>query len=142
MSSGTVRRFLREVSGVKGMLNPVEYGYDARQPLQGIIAHLTQACGGNVHEQDVVKATASSFIAGREPQNAVDLGTISNFCSRNARESWISYDFRARRVLPTSYTIRSCGAGAGVAILDRGYSRARWMERSGLLSILARTAGT
>ena len=95
------------------MLNPVEYGYDARQPLQGIIAHLTQACGGNVHEQDVVKATASSFIAGWEPQNAVDLGTISNFCSRNARESWISYDFRARRVLPTSYTIRSCGAGAG-----------------------------
>ena len=43
-----------------------------------------------------------------KPENAVDLWLDSEFCSKNAPNSWIRYDFKGRRVTPTSYSIRSC----------------------------------
>ena len=78
-------------------------------PLNGIIAHLTRECGGNVHEQGFVEVTASSFGGGEDPKYAVDLGTNKRFCSIDEPNSWIRYDFKGRRVAPTSYSIRSHG---------------------------------
>ena len=75
------------------------------KPLDGIIARLTRVCGGNVHEKGVVTVTASS---GRRLRNAVDLGSNSEFCSKDSPNSWICYDFGGRRMTPTSYSIRSC----------------------------------
>ena len=75
------------------------------KPLDGIIAHLTRECGGNVHEQGVIEVTASS--GGTTSPNAVDLGSGSCFFSNNSPNSWICYDFKGRRVTPTSYSIRS-----------------------------------
>ena len=83
-------------------------------PLDGIIAHLTRGCGGNVHKEGVVTVTASSCQgSGREPENAVDLRSNSDFCSNNLANSWICYDFKGRRVTPTSYSIRSFGCVSG-----------------------------
>ena len=76
-------------------------------PLNGIIAHLTRECGGNVHEKGFVEVTASSFDGGEDPKYAVDLGTNSDFCSHAEPNSWIRYDFKGRRVAPTSYSIRT-----------------------------------
>ena len=93
-----------------------EFGFDASRPwnLDGIIAHLQSECGGNVHKNGAIKVTASSCErSGREPENAVDLGSDSEFCSKNSRNSWICYDFERRRVTVTSYSIRSYGYGPG-----------------------------
>jgi hypothetical protein len=98
----------------------------------GIIAHLTRECGGNVHDNYVVDVTSGSFekeTNGANPhsgawkndprgaaKNAADLETNSCFYSaflasseniRNTRNNWICYDFKERRLVPTHYTIRS-----------------------------------
>ena len=76
-------------------------------PLDGIIAHLTRKCGGNVHKKGVVEVTGSSWATGSEPHVA-DLGTNLHFQSNDEPNSWICYDFKERRVAPTSYSIRMC----------------------------------
>ena len=98
--------------------------YDEKDSLNGIIAGLTRECGGNVHKKGVVNVTASSVRSGRdydeahgrgsEPENAVDFGTDLVFRSANEPNSWICYDFKPRRVTPTSYTIRTYGGGNGL----------------------------
>ena len=80
----------------------------------GIIAHLTRECGGNVHKKGVVNVTASSCYGDSfKPENAVDLGSDEPFASKDSPNSWLCYDFKERRVAPKSYTIRSWGAVAG-----------------------------
>ena len=87
---------------------PGEFPFYDLKPLDGIIAHLTRACGGNVHEKGVVTVTATGcYSSDYEPGNAVDLGSDSDFASKNSPQSWIRYDFKGRREVPTSYSIRS-----------------------------------
>ena len=74
-------------------------------PLNGIIAHLTRECGGNVHEKKVVEVTASSCCD--HVKNAVEFGTNSKFSTVVEPNSWIRYDFKERRVALTSYSIRT-----------------------------------
>jgi hypothetical protein len=98
----------------------------------GIIAHLTRKCGGNVHDRHVVKVTSGSFekeTCGANPysgaydnllryaaKNAVDLETDSPFLSAyrdeegvipHTRNNWLCYDFKERRIVPSHYTIRT-----------------------------------
>ena len=93
-----------------------EFVYDASRPLDGIIAHLTRECGGNVHEKGVVGVSSINFhSSGYEPKNVVDLGTNKYFCSKNEPGSWLCYDFKERRVAPTSYSITSVPGGPASA---------------------------
>jgi hypothetical protein len=82
----------------------------------GIIAHLTRECGGNVHEANVVEVTASSTAAFTQAKDAADLNTDSCFVSAchysdvpNAPNNWLRYDFKNRRIVPTHYAIRTTG---------------------------------
>ena len=84
---------------------PGEFVFNFLKPLDGIIAHLTRECGGNVHKNGVVEVTASS---GSQPEDVVDLGSDSEFTTNKQMDAWICYDFKGMRVTPTSYTIQSC----------------------------------
>ena len=89
---------------------PGEFPFYHLEPLDGIIAHLTRECGGNVHEKGVVEVTASSVDPNSplsDAKNVVDLGTDSYFRSTDEEFPWICYDFKDWRVAPTSYTIRT-----------------------------------
>jgi hypothetical protein len=105
----------------------------------GIIAHLTMECGGNVHDRHVVDVTSGSFEkerwganphsgayydrAGLAAMNAADLETVSCFASafrRNweadiphTRNNWLCFDFKGRRIVPTHYSIRTNLNGPG-----------------------------
>jgi hypothetical protein len=104
----------------------------------GIIAHLTRECGGNVHDRNVVEVTSGSFekeiegvnphsgafnnAAGLAAKNAADLEISSCFLSAlrtksedipHTRNNWICYDFKERRIVPTHYTIRTYDGGMG-----------------------------
>ena len=85
-----------------------EFVYDKASPLEGIIAHLTRECGENVQEAGIVEVTASRCIGGL-PENVAELGTNSYFQSGREPDSWIRYDFKERRVTPTSYSVRTDG---------------------------------
>ena len=95
---------------VQGKIERLEMMAPLIHPLDGIIAHLTRKCGGNVHEKGVVTVTASSVGSGR-PENVVDLTSDSYFFTKDSPDSWIRYDFEGRRVTPTSYSIRSMNWG-------------------------------
>jgi hypothetical protein len=86
---------------------------DRQTALSGIIAHLTAKCGGNVHKKGVVEITASSVPSSSySPWNAADLRKVSSeFSSRNKPDQWISWDFKALRIEPTHYTIRTSKYG-------------------------------
>lgn len=74
--------------------------YDASNPLDGIIAHLTRQCGGNVQDKGVVSITSSTYSVGYVPYHAT-------FSTNNTQNPWTEYNFNGRRVCPTSYSIRS-----------------------------------
>jgi hypothetical protein len=102
----------------------------------GIIAHLTRECGGNVHDHNVFEVTSGSFEReryGANPhsgaydnhpdyaaKNAADWEADSRFSSAyrrreeaipHARNNWVCYDFKERRIVPTHYAIRTVGSG-------------------------------
>jgi hypothetical protein len=104
----------------------------------GIIAHLTRECGGNVHDRHVIDVTSGSFgkeTVGANPHSgaydnradyaakiAADLETDSCFISAcrwdtedipHTRNNWICYDFKERRIVPTHYAIRTFGRRPG-----------------------------
>jgi hypothetical protein len=97
----------------------------------GMIAHLTRECGGNVHDRHVVDVTCGSFEkvtqgANSGAKNAADLETDSNFHSayRNSsediphtRNNWVCYNFKERKIVATHYTIRTYGGDPGDAHL-------------------------
>ena len=86
---------------------PGEICFDDCHPLTGIIACLKSQCKGDVHLTRVVEVTSSSR-HGRHPRFATRHNTSECFFSNDETNSWICYDFKGRRVTPTSYSI-SCG---------------------------------
>ena len=56
-----------------------EFVYDSSKPREGVIAHLTRECGGNVHDRRIVNVTASNVyneMSNFHPKN-VDFATDS-----------------------------------------------------------------
>ena len=92
-----------------------EFVYDASRPLDGIIAHLTRECGGNVHEKGVVNVSGTFTHSEYEPKQALNLGTDKYFCSKKQPGSCFCCDFKEKRVTPTSYSIKSVHFGSGDA---------------------------
>jgi hypothetical protein len=78
-------------------------------PLDGIIAGLSRECSGNVHDKGIVHVTGSSANAtpGYEARNAVDLAGNSTYISANIPNSWLCYDFKEMKIVPTHYASRS-----------------------------------
>jgi hypothetical protein len=88
--------------------------FEPSSPLSGIINHLTSRFGGNVHDCGVVDITANrSYIdnPGHAAKNVANLGTNSDFHSRNESNQWICFDFKAMKIRPTHYSIRTFGPG-------------------------------
>ena len=110
--------------------------YNPQKPLEGIIANLTRKCGGNVHDKGIVNITTSSVFSTKPDipeyerefldydisfeesdseydefpgKNAADLGIDTAFMSENKKDTWITYDFKERRVIPASYSVKSQG---------------------------------
>ena len=77
--------------------------YNESNKLDGIIAHLTRECGGNVHRNGIVYVIARC----RCQDNVVDLKQDNCYISKGEKDISICYDFRERRVIPTSYSVKS-----------------------------------
>jgi hypothetical protein len=87
-------------------------------PLDGILAHLSRQCGGNVHDCGVVDVTSSPpYTHHKAAKWAADVQTNTNFASAfehgvpHTRNNWICYDFKHRCVVTTHYSLRSWNQG-------------------------------
>jgi hypothetical protein len=73
----------------------------------GIIAHLTRQCGGNVGDCQVVKITSSKPHRNKfSASNAADLASDDRFIGSDW-PNWICYDFLQRQIVPTHYSLRA-----------------------------------
>ena len=84
--------------------------YDSSNPFNGIIAHLNQQAGGNVHQKGVVNITSSSDNHNK-CYNLVDYGWNSYWFSNNSPNSWVMFDFKEKKVSLSSYSLKSDGNG-------------------------------
>ena len=84
-----------------------EFVCSKEKPLDGIIAHLTRECGGNVHEKGAIEVIASSVHNSYKAKSVVDLGSRSCFISNDEPDQWIGFDFNEQRVTPKRYSMRT-----------------------------------
>ena len=126
MNSGIWRQIVQRLSlETKSVTNPrallgTKFAYNGStlSEFDGIIAHLTRECGGNVHDNGIVNITSSSvYTTGDKhsyhPKNAADFETEAFFGSNGDTNAWICYDFKDRVVIPTSYSLRTYWRGPG-----------------------------
>jgi hypothetical protein len=112
----------------------IEVPFSPSVPLDGIVAHLTKKCGGNVHDYDVVTVTESGMVSLAYPgKNTVDLGSPSCFQSPNLANQWICYDFKNMRIKPTHYSVCSYSSKANSHhlkswALETSEDGSRWVE--------------
>ena len=85
--------------------------YNVDGPFNGIIDYFTTKYGGNVHENKVVKITASGT-QWNSPNVVADFSTTKFWASNNEPFSWIMYDFKEHLINLTGYTIRGDNTGS------------------------------
>jgi hypothetical protein len=80
-------------------------------PLDGILSYLAGESGCNLHENNIVRVTASSAhwsATDRLLKDVVDFKSSSRgFAANNGANSWICFDFKNHRIKPTHYSVRS-----------------------------------
>ena len=74
-----------------------------------IIQHLSEQCHGNVHTQNIVDITSSSKLENEsfKAENVVEQSNNLGFGTKNENDSCIQFDFKERRVLLESYTLKT-----------------------------------
>jgi hypothetical protein len=87
--------------------NNVEIPMRKAKSKDGILSHLTQKHGGNIHEKGIVRITSKSVYdhPAHALKNVADVTSDSSFCSKNEPGQWVCWDFGEMRVGPTHYTI-------------------------------------
>lgn len=77
-------------------------------PWAGLIAHLHELCGGNVHREGCVEITCSSTVYN-SCSVVVDYDASGYWVSNDLRNSWIQFDFKDRIVSLNDYALKSDG---------------------------------
>ena len=65
--------------------------------------------------ENKIKITESSIYQNNEdelgPYNSIRYEKQKFFCTQNYANSWICFEFKSHRIIPTHYTIRTCNNG-------------------------------
>ena len=97
--------------------------------LDGVIAHLTRRYGGHLHDRGIihVSGTACCFTdPTASPKWAADFGTLYSYCSVSEKNAWISYDFKTRRVIPKSYSIKATWCAPRSWVIEVSNNEESW----------------
>jgi hypothetical protein len=87
-----------------------EIAMNSVRPLDGILSHLSQKHGGNVHDKGIVTITSSSVISTDPQYSAKNLADVNKGCifsSKNEVNQWVQLDFHYIRVNPIRYSLQS-----------------------------------
>jgi hypothetical protein len=91
--------------------------FTSEKPLRGIVAHLSQLCGGHVVDRNIVVITSTPPYQANQvlsSSHLADLDTADKwFSSEDVENAWFCFDFKELRIIPTHYTIQSWEGGAG-----------------------------
>jgi hypothetical protein len=85
------------------------FQFHARCPLNGILSHLSELYGGNIHALGIVEVTGQPGHSEHSPRNVVDFKSGSYFESIDHPQSSLCLDLKEMRVDLTHYSIRLAG---------------------------------
>jgi hypothetical protein len=82
--------------------------FKSDKPRDGIISHLANKYGRNIHDDGIITITSKSVISD-DPywavRNLADPGSTSCMCTKNGSNEWVCWDFQELRVQLTDYAI-------------------------------------
>lgn len=84
----------------------IEYDGDTSHQFSGVVNYIIKNKNGNETNDDVINVTASSTSSPHHPKYAVEFDSNEYFLSNNSL-SWLQYDFKGKKIRPTSYSIRT-----------------------------------
>jgi hypothetical protein len=82
------------------------FGYNGKNPFDGILADMRKKCEGNVHDKGAVVISASSDTTSNSKYLA-DRDWNGSWRSANSAGSWIRFDFKRRTISVEHYTLKS-----------------------------------
>ncbi|KAK8898305.1 hypothetical protein M9Y10_000588 [Tritrichomonas musculus] len=90
-------------------MNILTFSPDSNNKFHGILRHLGDEAGGNVHDKRVVEISSSTRVQGDSynPKNVADYGSNSYFAPCNVKNVDICFDFKEKQIQPTNYSIQS-----------------------------------
>ena len=90
-------------------MNVLSFSVDDNNKFNGILRHLCNEAGENVHDKGVVEIWSSTDIQDQcyHPKNVVDFKLDSFFAPKNVENVDICFDFKEKQIQPTNYSIQS-----------------------------------
>ena len=79
----------------------------------GIFRHLRDQCSENPHKNGVISITASDKLGWHQCHQLVDYGWNDYWSSSGQPNSFVQFDFKARRICLDQYSLRSDGNSRG-----------------------------
>jgi hypothetical protein len=94
---------------------PERFHFSTADPFEGMIAHLTRECGGNVADRGIVGITSSSIWDDNwKAKYVADLTDVLHvFQSKDEVNQWIEWDLKSVEIEATHYSIRTHGGKSG-----------------------------
>jgi hypothetical protein len=86
---------------------PGNFSFASSRPFEGVIAHLTKQCSGDIHDRGAVTIIGSTTSSSCYPKNSADLTTDACFESYSAPNQWFCYAFNGVPVKPTHYSVKT-----------------------------------
>lgn len=88
--------------------NIIVLEYEEGKELNGIMRHLVNETGGNIHDNRTIEITSNSIYGDNYPKNLVDYQNEKNrYHSLDDGKAFICFDFKDKTVNLTSYQIKS-----------------------------------
>lgn len=82
----------------------ISFSFEEKNYFEGIFNYLRSK--GNI-EDEVIVSCSNKYCDTHGPDNAILFDQNKYFCSNGDSNSWISFDFKDHRVIPTYYSIKS-----------------------------------
>lgn len=83
------------------------FDYESGKEFKGVFHHIQEETNGKIENE--INVTASSYRGSDIPANVLMFDKDNYFYANNAKNTWICFDFKNHRIIPTNYSIKSFG---------------------------------
>lgn len=100
---------------------------------KGIMHHLTDQTGGNIHDNGTIEITSNSVYSNYYPRNIIDYQNNNVYQTDNKENSEICFDFKDREIQIASYSLKSCNWGKNTNhlkswVIEVSNDKKKWEE--------------
>ncbi|KAK8839050.1 hypothetical protein M9Y10_032516 [Tritrichomonas musculus] len=119
LSRGTWQSICERLAGVcetpgeseRYILKYEEFPHKEGEEFKGIMRHLTDETGGNIHDNGTIEITSNSVYSNYYPRNIVDFQSSNYYETNDQENSEICFDFKDREIQITSYSLKTYNYG-------------------------------